>query len=86
MAVDNGRREAAELLLRRGAEVNAKPPGFQWHGTALHAAAASGDRALVEWMLSVGADPTITDGMVGSNAAGWATHHGHDELLELLSH
>jgi len=37
------------------------------------------------WLLSVGADPSITDGLAHSNAARWATHHGHPELLGLFS-
>lgn len=84
MAVNCGSREAAEALGRRGADVNATPPGYHWRGTALHAACWRGDAGLVEWLLSVGADPTIRDGLADSDAAGWATHHGHVELLGLL--
>ncbi|MEZ5379184.1 MAG: ankyrin repeat domain-containing protein [Acidimicrobiales bacterium] len=85
MAADCGRRAAAADLLERGANIDAVPPGFHWRGTALHAAAASGDADLVRWLLEHGADPTITDGMVGADAAGWARHHGHDHLVDLLT-
>ncbi len=85
MAVNNGQRPFAEALYARGAAVNTKPPGYHWQGTALHAAAWRGDRDLVTWLLSVGADPSITDGLANNNAAGWATHHGHPELLSLFS-
>lgn len=84
MAVNCGSRDAAELLLGRGAEINALPPGYHWRGTALHAACWRGDGGLVEWLLSAGADPTIRDGLANSDAAGWATHHGHADLLEPL--
>lgn len=38
MAINNGCGETARQLYRRGARVNAKAPGYHWHGTALHAA------------------------------------------------
>lgn len=84
MAVNNGHESTARLLYDKGARVNAMPPGFHWRGTALHAAASIGDRAMVEWLLSIGADPKIRDGMVNSDAAGWANHHGHTELAALI--
>lgn len=84
MAVNCGQREAAEYLLDRGAAVNAKPPGYHWRGTALHAACWRGDAGLVEWLVSVGADSAITDDHVNADAAGWARHHGHDHLVPLL--
>jgi len=66
--------------------VNARPPGYHWRGTALHAAIWRGDSALVAWLMSAGADPSIRDESVDSDAAGWAIHHGHHELLTLLEH
>lgn len=84
MAVNTGQPAATELLLDAGASINAKPPGYHWRGTALHAAIWRGDRALVEWLLDAGADPTIRDDMVESDAMGWANHHGHADLVELL--
>ena len=85
MAVNAGQQAAAEDLLDRGAEVNARPPGYHWRGTALHAAVWRGDPAVVTWLLSSGADPSIRDGLADSDAAGWATHHGRPELLALLA-
>lgn len=84
MAVNAGQRAAAEDLLRRGAAVDAKPPGFHWRGTALHAAAWRGDAAMVKWLVALGADPSTRDGLVHSDVAGWAVHHGHSDLLPLL--
>ena len=85
MAVNAGRQNAAAILLDAGAAINAKPPGYHWHGTALHAAVWRGDRELVEWLLERGADPEIRDGLADSDAAGWANHHGHPGLVELFT-
>jgi Ankyrin repeats (many copies) len=84
MAVNNGYREAAEFLVDQGARVSAVPPGYHWKGTALHAGVWRGDRDMVEWLLSLGADPSIRDGLADSDAVGWARHHGHDHLLDLF--
>ncbi len=85
MAVNTGRREAAELLVGRGAQVNAKPPGYHWQGTALHAAVWRGDQELVEWLVDQGANAAIRDGLANSDAIGWASHHKHPELVALLT-
>ena len=85
MAANSGQQAVAATLLARGAEINATPPGYHWHGAAIHAAAWRGDEHLVRWLLDAGADPAMRDGMVDSDAAGWARHHGHDHLLDLLS-
>ncbi len=84
MAVNAGHLEAAQWLLAKGAEVNAKPPGYHWKGTALHAACWRGQAPLVQWLMNAGADPTIHDGLADSDAAGWANHHGHPELVAIL--
>lgn len=86
MAVNALQVDAATTLLARGARINAKPPGFHWNGTALHAACWRGDRDLIQWLLDEGADPSITDDMdgVGVDAIAWARHHGNDDLIPLL--
>ncbi len=84
MAVNAGHRETGEALLERGARINAKPPGFHWQGAALHAACWRGNVELVDWLLSVGADPTLRDDMVDADAVGWAAYHEHHELAERL--
>ncbi len=84
MAVNAGQQSAAQWLLERGAEVNAKPPGYHWLGTALHAACWRGDASLVKWLMANGADPTIHDGLADSDAVGWANFHDHPELVPLL--
>ena len=85
MAANTGQLDAAKRLHAAGAQVNEPPPGYHWQGTALHAACWRGDSALVSWLMSTGADPTIRDGLANADAAGWATHHGHPDLLPALA-
>jgi ankyrin repeat protein len=76
--------DAARLLLEKGAQINAIPPGFDYSGTGLHYAALNGHRALVEFLIERGADVNIKDTKVGSTPAGWADHGGHPELKNFL--
>ena len=85
MAINAGHQPAAMLMLDKGVDINATPPGYHWRGTALHAAVWRGNRELVEWLIGLGADATIRDGLANSDAAGWARHHGHGELVEVLA-
>lgn len=81
----HGHLDAAQLLLDKGAEINAIPGGFDYAGTGLHYAALNGHRAMVEFLLDRGADRNVKDTKVGSTAAGWAEHGGHPDLRDLLS-
>jgi ankyrin repeat protein len=81
----HGHIDAAQLMLEKGAEINAIPGGFDYAGTGLHYAALNGRRAMIEFLLAHGADRQIKDTKVGASAAGWAEHGGHKELLDLLS-
>ena len=81
----HGHIDAAQLLLDKGAEINAIPGGFDYAGTGLHYAALNGHRAMVEFLLNHGADRTVKDTKVGSNAAGWADHGGHPDIRDMLS-
>ena len=85
MAVNCGQQATAQVLLDAGAQVNASPPGYHWRGTALHAAVWRGHAAVVSWLLEVGADPSIRDGLAHSNAAGWAKHHNRPAIEALLA-
>ena len=80
----HGHIEAAELLLEKGAAIDAIPGGFDFAGTGLHYAAHNGHRAMVEFLLERGADPSIKDTKVKSDPAGWAEHAKHTEIAELL--
>jgi ankyrin repeat protein len=75
---------AANLLLEKGAEVNAIPGGFDYSGTGLHYAALNGHRDMVEFLITQGADISLTDTKVGSTAAGWAEHGGHKDIKAYL--
>ena len=80
----HGHIDGARLLLDKGAEINVIPGGFDFAGTGLHYAALNGHRPMVEYLLAHGADRNIKDTKVGSTAAGWAEHGGHNDLLDLL--
>jgi hypothetical protein len=76
--------EAAKLLLQRGAQINALPPGFDYSGSGLHYAALNGHRPMVEFLIDQGADVSVKDTKVHSTGAGWADHGGHGELKDYL--
>lgn len=77
-----GRRagEVARILLDAGADVNATQHGG-W--TAMHAAAANGDRRVVELLLSRGANAAAAND-AGVTPAGIARDRGHAELADLF--
>lgn len=81
----HGHIDAAQLLLDKGAEINAIPGGFDYAGTGLHYAALNGHRAMVEFLLNHGADRNVKDTKVSSTAAGWADHGGHPDIRDMLS-
>jgi ankyrin repeat protein len=83
-ACNQNQIEGARLLLEKGAQVNAIPPGFDYSGTGLHYAAHNGHRALVEFLIERGADVNVKDTKVGSTPAGWAEHGGHAEVKNYL--
>jgi uncharacterized protein len=80
----HNRLEAAKLLLEKGADINAIPPGFDYAGTALHYAALHGHRTMVDFLLQQGADPSIKDTKVNNSPAGWAAYGGHQALSEYM--
>ena len=55
--VITGNVELADLVLSRGADINAGAGG----NTALHGAAMMGQTRMAEWLLAHGADPTAID-------------------------
>jgi hypothetical protein len=80
----NNHIEAVKVLLEKGAEIDAIPPGFDYSGTALHNAAVRGHRAMVEFLVEQGANVNVKDTKVHSTAAGWAEHGGHQEIKNYL--
>jgi hypothetical protein len=87
-AAATGRPAAIALLAELGFDVNAKgrgdvPVEEPWE-TALHHAAASGDRAMAEQLLSLGADADVHDARFDATPLGWARHFDQPALVELL--
>jgi ankyrin repeat protein len=76
----NNQIDAAKLLLQKGAEIDAIPPGFDYSGTALHNAAVRGHRAMVDFLVEQGANVSVKDTKVHSTPAGWADYGGHQEI------
>ena len=76
--------DAAGLLLKKGAQIDAIPPGFDYSGTGLHYAALNGHRRMVEFLIQQGAKVNVRDTKVNSTPAGWADHGGHAELTHYL--
>jgi ankyrin repeat protein len=80
----HGHIQAASMLLRKGAEIDAIPPGFHYPGTGLHNAAVNGHRAMVEFLIEQGADANAEDQERGGSPAGWAAYGGYEELRDYL--
>ena len=78
------RIEAANVLLAQGANINARPAGFDFTGTPLHYAALNGRWKMTAFLLEHGADPAARDDKVDNTPDGWAKHGGHHELAEHL--
>jgi len=76
--------DAARLLLQKGAQIDAVPPGFDYSGTGLHYAALNGHRVMVDFLIAQGANVNVKDTKVHSTPAGWADHGGHAELKNHL--
>jgi ankyrin repeat protein len=80
----HGHIDAASLLLKKGAQIDVIPPGFDYAGTGLHYAALNGHRKMVEFLIEQGANANVRDSKVNSTPAGWADHGGHPELKQYL--
>ena len=84
VAASAGRHDVIEMLLRRGANVNALP--YDHHGrTALQAAAAYGDLQLAVDLLRAGADIDAPAARLsGITALEGAASRGHLDLVHIL--
>jgi ankyrin repeat protein len=80
-AAVRGRVEVVELLVQKGAQLEAKDS--TWGTTALISAALNGQRTVVESLLTLGSDPTATDNE-GNTALLWAAGRGHDSVVKVL--
>eukprot|EP00438_Fugacium_kawagutii_P021395 Skav232442 [mRNA] locus=scaffold189:325251:329924:- [translate_table: standard] len=88
-AAEDWRFAAAKLLLEAPAEGSALPSLTDSRGrTALHHAAAAGDRRIIEMLLKAGAEPQIKESKElahGRTAAHVAAAHRHRELAVELN-
>jgi len=82
-AAYQGHREAAELLIARGADLEAFTEGPQAGSTPLHAAAFKGHRELVELLIERGARVNAVT-RDGKTPLDYAEVMGHEEVVELL--
>lgn len=72
-----GRMDVVRLLVARGVDVNASPPGSFRTGAALHTAAMQGQVGVVRFLLEHGADPRIKDSRYQGTALDWTKHAPH---------
>ena len=84
-----GKPDAIELLVELGFNVNALgrtdiPMEQPWE-TALHKAAAEGNRETAELLLRLGADPNLKDARFDSTPLGWADHFNQHAMVDLLT-
>jgi len=79
-AADEGHKEIVELLIAKGADVNAKNKGDV---TPLYGAARSGRKEIAELLIAKGADVNARDD-VGRIPLHSATGGDHKEIVELL--
>ncbi len=79
-AAADGNVESVNLLLDRGAKINA---ATQDGWTALHFACLRGDKGLVQLLLDRGADVSMTT-TAGVSALSIATSEGDRDIIELL--
>lgn len=80
-AVFAGHREIADLLLARGADVNARAPN---DASVLMMAAREGHEELAQRLLEAGADPTLTNDR-GETALTWAMRQGNLRIAKRVS-
>jgi ankyrin repeat protein len=80
-AVVVGQKEAARVLIARGARINARMGKDEW--TPLGAAAEAKDLEMVRLLLDAGADPNLPNGH-GETPLGVAASRGSPEVAALL--
>ena len=81
VAATRGEDDVADLLIARGADVDARNVQGS---TPLHCAAANGHASTVELLIAASADRTIRDGTFHVPASPWAEFFGHVALAERL--
>jgi ankyrin repeat protein len=82
--VDTRNHEAVRLAVEIGLDVNAMLAGTGYDRAVLHNAAGWGGLAMVELLLSLGADPHLRDLTYHATAIGWADHSHQTDVVEHL--
>ncbi len=87
-AAQLGDLDAVRRAVRLGWDVDRRartdvPSDQEWQ-TGLHAAAGSGDVAMVRLLLDLGADPGVRDRRFDATPLDWAEHAGQPATAELL--
>jgi hypothetical protein len=80
-AVFAGQRDIAQLLMARGADVNARAPN---DASVLMMAAREGQEELAKALLDAGADPRLANDR-GDTALTWAMRQGNFRIAKLVS-
>ena len=78
----NGQEQVVELLINRGAEVNATSEIGGW--TPLHMAASKNHIQVVSFLIKKGADEDAKAIIGGWTPLHWAALEGHKDIVELL--
>ncbi|MGH2850335.1 MAG: ankyrin repeat domain-containing protein, partial [Solirubrobacteraceae bacterium] len=78
-AADLGRADAVTLLVGLGYDLDRVVAVAPLHLPAYH-----GDRAMVDLLIELGADPTVVDPHPNGTPGDWARHAHHDELADHL--
>ncbi|KAI5782081.1 hypothetical protein DFH27DRAFT_579715 [Peziza echinospora] len=81
LAAENGYGPIVEMLLERGADIEAR--GRIWQ-TALSLAAANGHADVARLLVGRGANIEAEDGRFGLTPVTWAASRGHEAAVELL--
>jgi len=83
-AEEAGSRDGIRLLLDLGADINGMVPQTAYDRTVLHNAAGWRGLAMVEFLLSLGADPQRRCLPFHSTPIGWAYHNQQDDVVARL--
>jgi ankyrin repeat protein len=81
-AVMGGHNEVVELLVHKGADVNAKDNKIGW--TPLHCAAGNGQEPVVKLLLDNNADVNAKDNKIGWTPLHFAAMKRHEAVVKLL--
>lgn len=80
-AAKTGQIKAAEFLLSKGANINAK---CLYGATALHSAVWNGQYAFIDFLLQHGVQTNIKDDEYDATPAGWAGYKGDSKMVDYL--